>query len=226
MRYENKKNGKVMTILKQDDKKGTMLIQFEDGTSTSITTGTFKRWYKKVEEPEVGDVTEVMRQKQELGIECPPIDHVEIVDAGDGTPLNEVGKEIAEQAEQKATSSKKKAPKVPVDKEKAKSLVLDRRNKLVNALDNLDGISYLIYDKLPNLIVIKQDKKSVFELRLTKFGATFNVRDNLLDILTDAGFEYNKVSNYYIPYAIKVPMEKLNRTFDTLLKEITHKEEK
>lgn len=50
MKYQHRQNGKVMEILKQDDKKGTMLIQFEDGKSTSITSGTFKRWYKKVEE--------------------------------------------------------------------------------------------------------------------------------------------------------------------------------
>lgn len=123
MKYVNKQNGKVMEILKQDEKKGTMLIQFEDGKSTSITTGTFKRWYKKVEdnvateietpvnEPDktvVDGVTdeeyiqEVMNQKKELGIECPPITEVEVVEAGDGTPLAEVGKEIAEQAKAKA----------------------------------------------------------------------------------------------------------------------------
>ena len=114
-RYMNKKNNKVMEIIKEDEKRGTMIIQFEDGTNSSITTGTFKRWYKKVEEQAVVDpdssyVAEIMEQKKELGIECPPIDHIEIVSdytCGDGTPLAEVGKEIAKQAKEKAQKAKK-----------------------------------------------------------------------------------------------------------------------
>lgn len=56
---------------------------------------------------------EVMKQKKELGIECPPIKSVEIVStdcAGDGTPLAEVGKEIANDAKQKAKDAKSKKP--------------------------------------------------------------------------------------------------------------------
>ena len=128
-KYMNKKNNKVMEIIKEDEKRGTMIIQFEDGTNSSITTGTFKRWYKKVEEVYDADVeecaaeeiatlekteaeyvAEIMEQKKELGIECPPIDHIEIVSdhtCGDGTPLAEVGKEIAKQAKEKAQKAKK-----------------------------------------------------------------------------------------------------------------------
>lgn len=101
MKYYNTRNKKVMEILKQDEKKGTMLIKFEDGTSTSITTGTFKRWYRQVEDnvaTEIetpvnepvravvdGDtdeeyIQEVMQQKKDLGIECPPIKEVEVVE--------------------------------------------------------------------------------------------------------------------------------------------------
>jgi len=132
MKYVNKQNGKVMEILKQDEKKGTMLIQFEDGKSTSITTGTFKRWYKKVEdnvateietpvnEPDktvVDGVTdeeyiqEVMKQKKELGIECPPITEVEVVEAGDGTSYSQVMQEII--TDEKTMSKKVKKEKTP-----------------------------------------------------------------------------------------------------------------
>jgi len=137
-KYMNKKNNKVMEIIKEDEKRGTMIIQFEDGTNSSITTGTFKRWYKKVGEQveqAVVDsnetyIAEVMEQKKELGIECPKIESIEFVPieqapevvpesleelisvpeedkAGDGTPLAEVGKEIAEQAKEKAQKAKK-----------------------------------------------------------------------------------------------------------------------
>lgn len=138
MKYQNKQNGKVMEILKQDEKKGTMLIQFEDGKSTSITTGTFKRWYKKVEdnvateietpvnEPDkavvdgVTDeeyVAEIMAQKKELGIECPEIKSVELVPMPGAERLAELKKEYSKndvkEAKQKVSKAKAKKEKIP-----------------------------------------------------------------------------------------------------------------
>lgn len=156
MLYQHRQNGKVMEIVKQDEKRGTLIIRFTDGTTGAITSGTFKRWYKEFEVPETVEVedyegkstltedemleqavvdpdsrytkeqelkvaayeavtdldsipdneyvSQVMEQKKELGIECPPIDHIEIVDStcADGTPYAEIGKEIAQQAKEKA----------------------------------------------------------------------------------------------------------------------------
>jgi len=131
MRYINKQNGKVAEVIKQDDKAATYKIRFiADGTTKDISYSTFKRWYKKIdtvdpeEIPDDQYTAEIMAQKKDLGIECPEIKEVEVVSedvAGDGTPLAEVGKEIAEQAKKKAAAAKrekavreKKAPKVDI----------------------------------------------------------------------------------------------------------------
>lgn len=140
MKYVNKQNGKVMEILKRDEQKGTVLIRFEDGKSSSITTGTLKRWYKPIDDeaanpivketPEneqadaaVGNgdseatyIAEVMDQKKELGIECPEIKGVEIVNddtCADGSTYAEIGKGIANQAIAKATKVKETKSKTP-----------------------------------------------------------------------------------------------------------------
>lgn len=137
MRYINKQNGKVAEVIKQDDKAATYKIRFiADGTTKDISYSTFKRWYKKIDTvdpeqiPDDEYTAEIMAQKKDLGIECPEIKEVEVVSAdvaGDGTPLAEVGKEILEQAKQKAKAAraartgkgKEKAPKVDITEAQA-----------------------------------------------------------------------------------------------------------
>lgn len=50
MRYQNKRNGKIAKVVKRDEKCMTVLLQYEDGTSTCISNSTFKRWWKLLEE--------------------------------------------------------------------------------------------------------------------------------------------------------------------------------
>jgi len=138
MKYQHKQNGKVMEIIKEDKKASTYTIRFDDGKTSIISPITLKRWYVPMEEQYDADaeecvaeevatlqkteadyVAEVMEQKKELGIECPPITEVEIVSedvAGDGTPLAEVGKEIVEQAKARAQEAKKEKKSQDVDK--------------------------------------------------------------------------------------------------------------
>ena len=123
-------NGEVVTVVEVDETRKTCMIEFEDGRTRSLTFSTLKdkrRWTKLSDDDQY--VAEIMKQKEDLGIECPSIESVEIVSedsklvpmpgaeklaelkdeyAGDGTPLAEVGKEIAEQAKQKAKKASKK----------------------------------------------------------------------------------------------------------------------
>ena len=122
--------------LGRNEKFKTVQLQYADGKITEISESTFKRWWKKVEDEQAQEqdayVEEVMQQKKDLGIECPKIESYEIVEenlvpmpgsekladlkaevAGDGTPLAEVGKEIAAQAKAKADAAKKKAARKP-----------------------------------------------------------------------------------------------------------------
>ena len=148
-KYIHKANNKIMEVVRENEKQGTLDIKFSDGTTSVISTGTFKRWYKKIEEavdPETlsddQHVAEVMEQKRELEIECPAIESYEVV-AEPGTALaNEIandfdasedavseltdeqyaqiGREIAEQAKQKAENAKR-TNKKPAEKPAKKS---------------------------------------------------------------------------------------------------------
>lgn len=100
MKYQHKKNGKVVTLLEVREKFKTVMVQPEsmddnNGLPYDITTSTFKRWWKKIEdaveveqpedvktETEDEYVKEVMKQKEDLGIEVPEINpaDVEIVE--------------------------------------------------------------------------------------------------------------------------------------------------
>lgn len=52
MKYINKRNDVVVQVVSEDPKFKTLIVrEVETGKEKSITTSTFKRWYKKVEEP-------------------------------------------------------------------------------------------------------------------------------------------------------------------------------
>lgn len=91
-------NGEVATVVEVDETRKTCMIEFTDGRTKSLTFSTLKdkrRWTP------VEDKLVPMPGAEKLA---------ELKDeyAGDGTPLAEVGKEIAEQAKQKAKKASKK----------------------------------------------------------------------------------------------------------------------
>lgn len=79
------KTGVIGTIVEVNDKFKTAIIEMEDGSSASYSVSTLKdkrRWLPvdvKEEETEEEYVEEIMKQKKDLGIECPKIDSYEAV---------------------------------------------------------------------------------------------------------------------------------------------------
>ena len=79
------KTGTMGTIVEVNDKFKTAIIEMEDGSSTNYSVSTLKdkrRWLPvdvKEEEVEEEYVEEIMKQKKDLGIECPKIDSYETV---------------------------------------------------------------------------------------------------------------------------------------------------
>lgn len=115
------KNGEVAEIIEVDEARKTCMIEFEDGKTKNLSFSTLKdrrRWIKLSDADEY--VAEVMEQKEDLGIECPKIDPEEVeviedklVPMPGAEKLAELkdeyaGKEIAEQAKQKAKKASKK----------------------------------------------------------------------------------------------------------------------
>ena len=53
MKYTNKRNGKVVELVEMNEKYKTVMLQEGSEKPFTVTTSTFKRWYKKIEEQEV-----------------------------------------------------------------------------------------------------------------------------------------------------------------------------
>ena len=47
--YLNKRNGKLATLVSEDSKFKTVLLQYEDGSNTNVSIPTLKRWLKKLD---------------------------------------------------------------------------------------------------------------------------------------------------------------------------------
>lgn len=229
MKYQNVKNGQIGTVVEENTKFKTVTLKMEDGSTRSYSSSTIKRWWKEVseepkmvpmpgtegdwgekhrgnaEEEKAGDgtpykqvmqeiiadekkhVEEVMRQKKELGIEVTPITEVTVVE--------ENGKKVN------------------------KTLKLDDRKFIMDDItETLDknGVEYVTYPKMPNMMVIRCGKKSVFELRVKKSGVTFNCREQDMP----KKVEFHKVNNYYMPIVINATKDTWPGVFRSLLDSI------
>ena len=133
-------------------------------------------------------VAEVMEQKKELGIECPPIESVEIVSedkCADGTDYSEIGKEIAEEAKQKAKAVKKSKVKVDgrkmvadiLDKNKKNYKIIGKRLRLLDSADKC--FAYGLFNNSSLRLYIKDSCDTYFQIE---------------DIATDNTYEPEKLS--------------------------------
>ena len=147
MMYVNKKNGKVATVVSEDEKCKTVILEYEDNSTTCVTTSTLKRWWKKFEAEEVVETLDVECENgvtddealeqavvdpedayvRELGIECPPVTSYEVVSDNEKELTDEqyaqIGKEIAEQAKKKAKTVKQSIKKTSDWVEEAKKFI-------------------------------------------------------------------------------------------------------
>ena len=216
MKYENKKNNRVAMVVETDDKAKTTMLQYEDdNTTTVVSNSTLKRWWKllKDEEPTTTE------QEEEVNTEetTEPAADTDEDTAGDGTPLAEVGKEIAEQAKEKASKqSKKKRGKADVSKSfQTVSTVLEKAGYYVKQ-----------YDKEPKIIPVSLEsncKKSFCNIYL---GATKCVLCMKLSEVPD-GYTPSRVRNCPLGAAFDVDYGNLQYITTLLSKrKLTKKEDK
>lgn len=201
MKYQNKRNGKVASLISEDSKFKTVLLEYEDGSTVSVSQSTLKRWWKQLSAeatnpediPNDQYVAEVMEQKKELGIECPPITEVEIVSeekAGDGTLLTEVDKEIAKQAKEKAKAAKvKKASK----EHKSAVDVTPIRDYVLDKVKELGGTVFVPANGM-NLWSFKVDNKGFARFAFSKNRVTIHCRSKAVNL------EPDKVVNHMYDY--------------------------
>lgn len=151
MKYRNTKNGIIGTVVEHDEVRKTVLLECDNGKTVPLTTSTLKRWWKPVEDEDeklvpMPGAEKLAELKEEVEDK-----------AGDGTPLAEVGKEIAAQAKEKAKAAKK--PK----KETATNAEIPAIIDFINSTAKKAGIQPYIRDKQPKLTNYKRsDGKVLF----------------------------------------------------------------
>lgn len=202
MKYENRRNGSIGTIVEENEKSKTVILELEDGKTVSISTSTLKRWWKKVKEEEAEVVEPLIdldnpitdEESEELGM----IDGEKALEmeetAGDGTPLEEVGKEIAEQAKQKSKKALKKesSKKYKFTREDIPNMIKSLQNKL----DSSEEIKTRTISKVPGFLAVKKNGKSVLEVRIHRTGKI------IISCKTGKAPDVYSVSNwnnYYLP---------------------------
>lgn len=196
--YKNTQNGKMVTSAELNEKTKTYLITFEDGKTTSVSASTFKRWYRKID------------------------DGKEVEKAGDGTPLAEVGKEIAKQAKEKAKDAKKaEAPKKEgkPKKEKAPKVAIETRQAEVEKIVKPLGCTVKSYEKSPRKLNVSKDGKVLGRVYTGDSKAVLCVS---VKALPD-GVKPTRVRNCPLGAAIDVPYEELEKTLKDILPKIDTK---
>ncbi len=234
--YINRKNGKAMEVISEDTKCGTVNIRFmEDGKVTKITAGTFKRWYKKVEEEVTVDAPEtvaVATELEELAKTSPATNYYTedealenaVVDpdtCADGRTYAEIGKEIAAQA--KAKASKAKAAKKPATKKAEKPAANNEaRNAFLAKLEAKVaelGCEIKTWAGVPDCNCIKYGKATVLEVYARKNGYVFYAKPFVEELVADK-YTYNLV-NYYLAVVVKGVDFSDNLVFDVMEKTIS-----
>lgn len=223
MKYQNTKNGQVATVIEHDDVRKTTMLELEDGMTKVLSDTTVKRWWKEVkEEPELVPMpgTEGNWGEKHYGEEL----------AGDGTSYKQVMQEIIEDGKKHVEEVMKQKKdlgievkpikKVTIVEEKGKKvdkvLKVDDRKLLMDEILSMlkkDKVNYVAYSKIPNMLVIRQGKKSVFEVRVKKSGITFNCRE----VDRPDGIDFHTVNNYYMPVVINSTKDDWTGVFESLL---------
>jgi len=203
MRLVHKESGQIAVDAIFDEKFKTYTLVFEDGTQKPFSASTIKRWWKEVKDEE-GTAKESEIKKQDEDV------------AGDGTPLSEVGKEIAEQAKQKAKAIKKTAKKVEGKSiEEAQQLVIEQIKKA--------GFDYVITEKSPKNIWILINGKKLSGVYIGGKKCAFGLPKDMVP----NGYKADRIRNATISHSFDIFYDKMDVLSEMLSKiEITTKEER
>ena len=133
--------------------------------------------------------------------------------AGDGTPLSEVGKEIAEQAIRKAEEAKVKKPR--------KIVGLDIKSYTARVKDICAELGYTvkIYDSEPRMINVKnENRNNICEVYLGNGKVTVRMRGESVP----EGVAVARIANCPLSHAVDLTYEDIEMSLGNLLSRITY----
>ena len=133
MKYQNKQTGVVAELVEMNDKSKMVILQGEKPISCTIST--FKRWWKKVEEQVQEEKLVPMPGAEKLAELKAEVDEDT---CADGRKYSDIGKEIAEQAKQKAKSVKVKKEKEVKPAKKSSVNIDEQQEQIIDFLAHND----------------------------------------------------------------------------------------
>ena len=198
MTVEHRRTGRQAELVSKDDTK--VKVRYldeaipEDKRDFEMTVSTYKRWWKPFEEEpgtalanEIANDFEAEEQKEK-----------ELTD----DQYAEIGKEIAEQAKQKAECT---------------VIVLDNTKSVLELLNTYKQLTIKTYDAnsaMKNYVIIKNGNRAVMELVFCKKWVNVRVKEAKL-----SDVPHKTLKNYYLPAEIKCDYVDIHDTIKTLLKE-------
>jgi len=203
--YKNTENGKVVELVEINEKAKQVTVMYPDGTYKPYLLGSFKKHWKLIEDAEQTAEPEEKAEAKK--------------------PEKKAPKQKAEKKPVEKKSEKKSAPK---QKKAVEAVDTTPYREKLNALADKYGMEVKLYDKLPNIVILKLNGKGKMEVRFSRKGAVANIKNNIL--VDDTPFR--TINNYYLPVAIDVEYKQFNKELDKLVKIVakadysTKKEEK
>lgn len=188
--YVNRKSGNVVKVVEVDEKTKTLIYEGADGKTHATSWSSFRKSYKSE------DVT--------VNEEPKPVEKIEEKqDSSDNIPENtpEADEKSAEEKPAEKPAEKVEKPKEKKERKKRDmSAADDTFNKLCGIGEKVFNIK--TWEKIPRLFVARNDDgKSLFEVRVTSKGITFNFRKEQ----TPDGYEITRTqNNYYMPEVVVV----------------------
>ena len=211
MKYQHKKNGKIVTLLETNEKYKTVMVQPEsqddhNGKSYDMTIPTFKRWWKKVEDEDISsDGTSYSQVMKEI-IHGEEQEIKAIMDA-----KKAAGVEIAELDPEKVeivseSEEETKASDIPSDKESAhivvdsikKSTKFGDRHYSMNSRGLLTKGLYIVFRK--------------YGVRIYMAPETYMK----LEFCSSIKYKMTDTQNKMLPKSIAVKNENIAETLGTI----------
>lgn len=179
--YVNRKSGNVVKVVEVDEKTKTLIYEGADGKTHATSWSSFRKSYKAEDAP----VNEEPKHAEKIEEKQDSSDNI-----SENTP------EADEKSAEKVEKPKEKKER----KKRDMSAADDTFNKLCGIGEKVFNIK--TWEKIPRLFVARNDDgKSLFEVKVTSKGITFNFRKEQ----TPDGYEITRTqNNYYMPEVVVV----------------------
>lgn len=231
---KDKEGKRICTVIEVNTKTKTVMVEFEDGKSRPYVVTNFLKSFKKLEadaepeqteekiEPVKVEKSEVKKADSEptVTIDDNPLEDV----AGDGTPLAEVGKEIAEQAKQKAKETVEKKEK---KEKKAKKPKKEDKQVIDSAIKTMDELKVTHKESWQNKgTAMYVGKVRVFECwkRMERMRINYNPELTSLDEKFCISKEEDKREKSHLSVTCYIAADKVADAVKELVKHSNTKE--